>query len=177
MLLLRKAALVLAQFPAECSGGVYRGVSQTGRSYGKGSGHLQLMGQQLAGPGWDQELRQPNPPTPTKEALGKHLETRNAATRAQKGPSSSSSSLGAHLAQSQGLCEHCTHHWQSCPAGQSSGGAHCPPSASCRLAAALGTVLVEEILPLVPELQEEVRRLRSGSDCERETPEITPCLL
>lgn len=36
----------------------------------------------LAAPGWDQEQQQPNPPTPTKETLGKHLETRNAVTRA-----------------------------------------------------------------------------------------------
>lgn len=36
----------------------------------------------LAGPGWDQEQRQTNPPTATKEALGKHLETRKAVTRA-----------------------------------------------------------------------------------------------
>lgn len=43
--------------------------------------------------------------------------------------------------------------------------------------AAVGTaLLLEQILPLVPELQEEVRRLRNASDCERPTPGITPCL-
>lgn len=111
MVLLRRAALALAQFPAECSSGVCRGLSQTGRTSGRagrGSGRLQLVGQMLAGPGWDREQRQPNPPTPTEAAPGKRLVTRNAVTRVDGteghcSPASSARSFGTHLAQSHAL--------------------------------------------------------------------------
>lgn len=179
--MLKRAALVLAQFPAGCSGGVCREVSQIGRSSGRGCRHLQLMGQVLAGPGWDQEQQQPKPSTPTKEALGKHLETRNDVTRADgtEGPCQLSWELWCPPCTKPGTLRS-LHPTLTEPGGHS---AHSVPAAGWALLllqlhpAALGrALLLEEILPLVPELQDEVRRLRNASDCERESPGITTCL-